>query len=606
MEKTKTGNSIIKRILIKTVILLILLLLAGIALKILLVKEKWFNLSDSSNFEFRKDDTSDINVKQLTFYSDACATDLTDTFYNTKTYVCHINLDKVNDLKKFRIGLRYPSAFLIKINNKTVIGSPNLLYEYTGKTKYIISDHPIQKDNIIEFFHLSKDFLKAGDNLFELTIISDKKISDNYKPHVTIDALKSGYFITDFKTLKLKHNVSLSESTLPVLSISTKGKKIVDEPKIEAFLTVNDNNEEIKTNIKIEIRGKSSQDHDQLTLNYSVDLYNNDWKKQDLSLLGLPAESDWVLYTPSMDKSIIRNALVYTYSANSGHYAPRFKYCDLYINDQYVGIYLLIEKLNLASERINYFPKSDKKEVYFCKIDYPDSKYYGWKLEESNGGYIYVNVINPKLSSIDSLKANSFKELMNEINSAFKEDKPDYKKLDTLIDISTLIDYILLNELTKNPDAYRLSTYFTKAPGMKVKMGPFWDYDLAFGNFEMGIFAQTTGLCSSDTNAFFLHMLNWSEKMFNDSLFKQILNERWQTFRKGFLNNDSVMVSINELINQFEPSIKNHYNTIPLINEWVWPNLYVGGTYENEIFYLKNWILKRMYWMDQELLSDSN
>ena len=118
----------------------------------------------------------------------------------------------------------------------------------------------------------------------------------------------------------------------------------------------------------------------------------------------------------------------------------------------------------------------------------------------------------------------------------------------------------------------------------------------------MATYKNTDGYCLSDTSSFPLHTLNWRESSLNDPICRIKIDERWAQIRRGFLSNDSVMFVIDSYIQQLANSTEFHYKLIPSIDQWVWPSQYVGSTYEIEIVYLKSWLLKRLYWLDNKLL----
>ena len=104
--------------------------------------------------------------------------------------------------------------------------------------------------------------------------------------------------------------------------------------ELEIILLIHYNNYNGK--IGIEIRGSSSQQFPKKQ--YAVetrDLAGNDL---DVSLLGFPAESDWILFAPYNDKSLMRDVLVYKIAASMGRYASRSKFCEVVLNDEYVGV----------------------------------------------------------------------------------------------------------------------------------------------------------------------------------------------------------------------------------------------------------------------------
>ena len=108
----------------------------------------------------------------------------------------------------------------------------------------------------------------------------------------------------------------------------------------------NDNFNDYNGQISIEMRGSSSQ---QIfpKKSYSLETQTSTGENNNISILGLPDENDWVLYAPYSDKTLLRNSLSYEISRKMGYYAPRTKYCEVFINSEYMGIYLLTEKIKI-------------------------------------------------------------------------------------------------------------------------------------------------------------------------------------------------------------------------------------------------------------------
>src|SRR5882672_1036149 len=134
---------------------------------------------------------------------------------------------------------------------------------------------------------------------------------------------------------------TLTDSNLPIIIIITGGQEIVDDPKITADMGIVDNGAGIRNNVTdpftqyngkigIEIRGQSSQMFPMKS--YGLELHDDAGKSQDKSLFGLPKESDWVLYAPYNDKTLMHNFLAYTISKEMGHWAANCRYVELIVD----------------------------------------------------------------------------------------------------------------------------------------------------------------------------------------------------------------------------------------------------------------------------------
>ncbi len=175
--------------------------------------------------------------------------------------------------------------------------------------------------------------------------------------------------------------VNFSSSNLPILVIEVN-QEIVDEPKVPARMGLIDNGEGVRNNLSdpfnaydgaigIELRGSSS-----LFLfpkkSYAVETRDDQGEDQDVELLGLPEEEDWVLHGPYSDKTLMRNVFIYELARRLGGYASRTRFVEVVINGGYVGLYVLMEKI-----------KRDKNRVDISKLN--DDEISG---DDLTGGYI--------------------------------------------------------------------------------------------------------------------------------------------------------------------------------------------------------------------------
>jgi hypothetical protein len=585
---------------------IIILLSIFFLLKLLIVKEKWMKISGVELIDIQKhktsshwDATGSLIVNSNDFTSDKKLVDSAALYYDL--YRLEFNLDESKNVIRWRIGLSYPEGFIIKTDDKIVCASPNVYYS-SKKDKYIIvCNHPDEVSSSPEYFYINNTQLKKGKNIFELSFLVLSSEARESLPEIHIDVLKKGYFISSFEKIRINDENICSYTELPELHITTSGKKIKDDPKINASLTVKSLDTVFSSNIKIEKRGHSSQDHGVATFNYSFNTYDGIWKKKNLGLLELPEESSWVLYTPSMDKSLLRNALTYSLYSKTGNYSPRFEFCNLFIDDLYVGLYLLIEKPKLDKNRINYYT-SNKKDVFLCSIDYAKENKFGWD-SERDGRRIRVNVLSPDIEDFNDIKKEYITNYFELVDNEFNKLQLDYPLLDSLIDTDTFIEYILFHELGKNLDSYRLSSYFSKAPQQALKFGPIWDFDLAYGNALLGKFSETDGWCfESDKEVSSpIIMLNWAEIMLTNKVYQKNIKQKWNLYRNTILSDSSITNCIDSLNLIIRDDIPYHFKAIDYLNKWCWPNTYVGGSHNNEVFHLKSWVLSRAYWMDEEI-----
>ena len=428
-------------------------------------------------------------------------------------------------------------------------------------------------------------------------------------------------------------------SNLPVFIIDTHGQMIKDDIRIIADMGIIYNGEGNRNaltdpynhyngRINIELRGSSSQQFPKKQ--YAFETQDSLGNNLNVSFLGMPEENDWILYAPYSDKSLMRNVLIYQLSNKVGRYASRTRFCELILNDEYMGVYVLMEKIKRDKNRVS-ISKLTSDEIsgddltggYIIKID----KMAG---ENIDGWYsIFPPYLNapqrilyqyhyPKADDIITEQQNyiqdviyNFEQLM--FSSEYADPVNGYP---ISIDVDSFVDYFILNELAKNVDAYRLSTFIYKDKDSingKLFMGPIWDFNLAFGNADYYSAAYVDGFFINylSENANFkaydgFQMPFWWKKLIADQYFSNKLYDRWQELRGGILKVESIFHSVDSLTVLLDESKARNFARWPILGTYIWPNAYIGQTYKNEIDYLKQWIDDRINWMDENMYDFCN
>jgi len=425
---------------------------------------------------------------------------------------------------------------------------------------------------------------------------------------------------------------SFSSSNLPIIVINTNGLVIPDEPKIKADMGIIDNGNGVRNNltdpfnnfngkIGIELRGSSSQSFPKKQ--YSIEVQDDLGYGLDASLLGMPAEEDWVLFAPYNDKSLMRDVLAHKLGRDLGRYASRTRFCELVLNGQYMGIYVLMEKVKRDVNRVNIaglnpaeIAGDDLTGGYIIKIDKETgSGNGGWNsafppLGRSGSQQIHFQYDYPSATEIVIEQRNyiqqyiyNFETSLN--SSTFNDPVNGYAKY---IDVESFIDFFIINEVSKNVDGYRLSTYLYKekdSDGGKLHMGPIWDFNLGFGNANYCTQGNPEGwvtdfnlICSRD---YWLIPFWWS-RLYTDVAYRNKLATRWSELRSGPLQTDNVLGYIDSVTNVLNAeSQQRNFQQWPVLNTYVWPNYYVGPTFASEVNWLKNWVVARFQWLDANM-----
>lgn len=418
-------------------------------------------------------------------------------------------------------------------------------------------------------------------------------------------------------------------SNLPIVLIDTYGQEIPDDPKIQAGMKIIDNGPGERNSVTdnpvydgfagIEIRGSSSQMFPKKS--YGFETWDANGEEIDVSLLGMPAESDWILNANYTDKTLVRNALAYQVSQNMGHYATRHKYVEVVINGMYKGIYVFSEKIKRDPNRVNIAklkPDQNSGDVltggYIFKVDkFTGSGGDGWTSafpppQNPNGQTIFFQYEYPKAADITVQQKQYISDYVNTFEATlsgpgFDDPVNGFRKY---ADEYSFIDYFLVNEISKNVDGYRLSTFLHKqreSLGGKIRIGPVWDYDIAWHNANYCGGDELTGWayqfpCPDD----YWQVPFWWQRMLEDTLFANNLRCRWEVLRTNILSNawfESTIDSVAGLLNE---SQQRNFTVWPILGVYVWPNPWpYPPTYAAEIESLKNWIYQRLEWMDANL-----
>ena len=337
---------------------------------------------------------------------------------------------------------------------------------------------------------------------------------------------------------------------------------------------------------------------------------SNLWKTAEddtsFSLMDLPAESDWILHGPYSDKTLVRNYLAYALARDMGHYARRTRFCELFLNDEYRGVYVLIERIKRDSARVN-IAKLKPTDVtgdqltggYIVKIDrsagnYTDgwfSPYIGTGTEGTSPFFAYSypqrDKIGPGQKTYIKNKITAFENALH--GRDYLDPYVGYK---TFIDVSSFVDYFIMVELSKNTDGYRLSTFLHKdrdGKDPRIHMGPIWDYDIAFGNADYYEAFNTYGWSYTFQSDMWGTPFWWS-KMMTDPFFVNMLYCRWHDFRQGVLSDESIMARIDSAVTVIGEAADRNFEQWPILGQYVWPNYFVGNTYEQDVSYMKTWI----------------
>lgn len=419
------------------------------------------------------------------------------------------------------------------------------------------------------------------------------------------------------------------DSNLPIIVINTYGEPIPDEPKITAHMGIIDNGPGERNNLQdpftnydgfigIEKRGQSSQMFPKTS--FAVETRDSTGEDVNVPLLGLPEENDWVLYAPYSDKSMLRNIVSFELGRKMDRYCSRSVFCEVVINDDYKGVYTLMEKIKQDENRVD-IANLDPDEIlgddltggYIIKVDKIDLDFVyntdGWK---SNPYPAYPNAMDitfqyysPDPEEIVPEQRAYIRDFITtaENNLTLYYFANPYIGYQQYFDVLSFIDAMLLSEIAKEVDKYRYSTYFYKdkdSDGGKLFAGPAWDFDLGYGNvdyWDPGL--DHTGWMYQMVEPVEWGIMFWWKRLMEDQYFKDMAKMRWEYLRSDRLSDESVHALIDSVTAHIDEAKDRNYDRWPILGQWIWPNYdWQGNDYEDEVDYFEDFLFNRLAWMD--------
>jgi CotH kinase protein/Secretion system C-terminal sorting domain len=396
---------------------------------------------------------------------------------------------------------------------------------------------------------------------------------------------------------------------LPVIVINAD-VEIPNDPKVEASFKIirhddgslnfpNDEEIEFEGNILVELQGFTGPYYPKK--NYDFDLIDDLGNKIDTSLLDMPSENDWILKAEYLDGTLMYNNIAYEFSRRMGRYAPRTKYCEVFVNGDYVGVYSLTEKIKRDNDRVDI--------ATLNPTDISGEELTGGYIIEMNinGGpgdwyseYLPINYatnnlevefkhVEPKSAEIAPEQHDYIKAWVDSFE--FSLHQPDFDNFfggyRRWIDEMSFIDFMLVNEVTTNYDTYGRSTYMFKDKSTDndslLQIGPPWDYDRGFCCIENWVWEEThPGWPFPD----------WWDIMHDDTMFLEHEWCRWNELRSTIWTTNEFMTHIDSLQNLLADAAPRNYTRWPELGVVNW-----NGNVDN----MQSLLTQRLTWMDDHI-----
>ncbi len=360
---------------------------------------------------------------------------------------------------------------------------------------------------------------------------------------------------------------------------------------------------DIKTDCELRIRGNSSRHFPKKS--YAIKLVEKDGTGKKVPVMGMGAHQDWVLNGPILDKSLVRNYMWYNISGEIMDYAPNARFCEVVVDGQYEGLYLMVESVTGGEDcRLNLTANVKNAQLtgYLLRYDRPTEA----DLETVRDIYTYSERMFQTPQDIAIRypgQAKLTEEMAKHIEldySAFEKalfsfdydsDKYGYEQW---IDVDSFVDYCVINEFTKNLDAGSYSTYIYKEVGGKFKLCV-WDFNNSCDNY----LEEAVG-----PGGFFINERAWYFMLMKDERFVKRVQRRYQELRKSFLSQEYLTGYIDETLKFLGPAVeRNNERWEAEIKGWggLIPEERNLHSHEEAVEQLKGWLVARGEWLDENV-----
>ena len=411
------------------------------------------------------------------------------------------------------------------------------------------------------------------------------------------------------------------DTHLPVINIDTDGQMVPGESIEEvkgSYEVTEDGESEIKASIQlyegqsspqemnamIHYRGNSSRSFRKKS--YDLNFIDNNQQKKDVPMLGMEADNNWSLHGPYLDRSLLRNYLAMNLTGEIMDYAPNVRYVEVFVNDKYEGLYLLMEKISKSEGRLALTSPENNSNMtsYIVEYDRP------YRMESTLDNFLtYTYKSFPSAAELkypqndeytkgrEQFVSRDLSYLTNVIYQfPYAQGNKHYK---SLIDVQAFYDYFIINELFRNIDAGHYSTYFYR--DLKGKLTPVvWDFNNSLDNYQELAFSESG---YSLTQGIFY------ERLLKDEDFTNGLIRRYTELRKNELNEKRINQYIDDTVDFLGNAIKRNnirwqdmydlsqYDTKNYLHQ-VDRNV---DDYEEAITQLKRYLERRGKWLDNNI-----
>ena len=312
-----------------------------------------------------------------------------------------------------------------------------------------------------------------------------------------------------------------------------------------------------------------------------------------VALLGEHKDRSWVLIHNYSDKSMLRNSVSFYLGHMSNlEWTPASHFVEVVMNGRYDGTYLLCEKIKQSNHRVavgddgfilenDRWPDRDESNVYFT-TQFVNSSFVIKEPEGVTTGDENYNYISSYIKTCENVLFSNY----------YTDPDIGWQKY---MDMDSFVDWYLIHEISKNVDCmFNFSTYMHLARGGKLKMGPIWDFDIAYGNVKE---SNSDYLKYVFPDGNLLAETRWYSRLMTDPAFVARLKER---FKYYYSHKNDILNYVNEMAVYLRYSVEKNEERWGTLYHFTYKNYDIWGSYWNEVQDLKEWINARFEWMKSD------
>jgi spore coat protein CotH len=379
------------------------------------------------------------------------------------------------------------------------------------------------------------------------------------------------------------------DTGLPVITITTRGGLPVTSKEVylDGEIEIRDpHTEEYNLKAPVQIRGRGNSSWPPPKKPYRLKF------PRKTALLGYEKAKSWVLLANYRDTTLLLNCIASELGRRFGlPFTPHYTHVELVMNGSYEGSYVLTGHIQTGKGRVDI----DEDGGFLAELDtrYDEEPRFRTPLLD-----LPVMIKHPE--DLEDSGYDFVKKALFDLEEAlFSDTFPDRYR--DLIDLDTFVDYIMINEITRNADIQRPNSVFLyRDKDSRICLGPLWDFDNGFGYNEVKFFTNIEGMYHNT------RFYEWPKKprggdqgphlfgqrffsrFFEDPAFRKAYRERWNTVYPELVRMDG-------FIDAMAVFLEKSYRANVAV--WKWKKV----NYPKEIARLKEWWTNRIAYLHREI-----